>query len=581
VAGTKERVIMIEAGASEVKEEEIYEAILAGQKELLGSIKLIEELKKKIGKTYEAREKKKVLDEEEMKKEAEKDAAFELARKWLEKNVQKILFDKEHYTKGERKLAVAAIKESLEEYLLNEKVHKDLRHKAIKELVEPAIEAEVTRGILEKKQRVDGRKLDEIRLLEASTSILPRNHGSGLFNRGETQVLSVVTLGAPGLEQSLEGIEGVGTKRFMHHYTFPPYSVGEVKFIGSTGRREIGHGALAEKALAGMIPDKETFPYTIRVVSETLGSNGSSSQASVCGSSLALMDAGVPIKKAVAGIAMGLASIPDMSKWEVLTDIQDLEDGKGGMDFKIAGTREGITAIQLDTKTIGLDKDIIKKTLEQGKKARMKILDVMEKEISEPRPELSKYAPRITTLRIHPDKIREVIGTGGKIINAIIAATGVSIDIDDDGLVMICGTDAEKAKEAYEWVNNIVREVEPGEIFTGKVVRMLDFGAFVEILPNRDGMVHVSEMAPYRVGKPSDFLEIGQTVSVKIKEIDDQGRVNLTMKIPENEALWVGEKGKQEGNGFGNGGEHRPRRAFGGGGRGGDRDRGSRPPRRF
>lgn len=585
VAGTKERVIMIEAGASEIKEEEMFEAIMAGQKELQNSIKLIEELMGKIGNQYVAKEtKKKVLDEEEMKKEVEKETALELAKKWLAENVEKILFNKDHYTKGERKLAVTAIKENLEDYLANEKVGKDLRKQAIKELVEKYIEAEVTKGIIERKQRVDGRKLDEIRPLEASTNFLPRNHGSGLFSRGETQVLSVVTLGAPGLEQSLEGIEGVGTKRYMHHYTFPPYSVGEVKPIFSAGRREIGHGALAEKALAGMIPAKEDFPYTIRVVSETLSSNGSSSMASTCGSSLALMDAGVPIKKAVAGIAMGLASVRDMSKWEVLTDLQDLEDGAGGMDFKVAGTRDGITAIQLDTKTIGLDKDIIKKTLEQGKKARLEILDIMDKEISAPREELSKYAPRITTLRIHPDKIREVIGTGGKIINAIIAATGVSIDIDDDGLVMICGTDAEKAKEAYEWVNNIVREVEPGEIFTGKVVRMLDFGAFVEILPNRDGMVHVSEMAPYRVGKPSDFMEIGDTVTVKIKEIDDQGRVNLTMKIPENEALWVGEKGKQEGGGFGAGnGEHRPRRAFGGGGRGGDRggDRGSRPPRRF
>ncbi|MFA6106128.1 MAG: polyribonucleotide nucleotidyltransferase [Patescibacteria group bacterium] len=577
VAGTKERIIMIEAGASEVKEEDMYEAILAGQKELQNAIKLIEELKEKAGKKPASVEpKKKNLDEEEMKLEVEKETAFELAKKWLAENTVAILFDKEHYTKGERKLAVAAIKEKLEEYLAEEKISKDLRAKAVKELVEPAIEAEVTRGILEKKQRVDGRKLDEIRELEASTSILPRNHGSGLFSRGETQVLSVITLGAPGLEQSLEGIEGVGTKRFMHHYTFPPYSVGEVKPIFSAGRREIGHGALAEKALSTMIPPKEEFPYTIRVVSETLSSNGSSSMASTCGSSLALMDAGVPIKKAVAGIAMGLASNPDMSKWEVLTDLQDLEDGKGGMDFKIAGTRDGITAIQLDTKTIGLDAAIIKKTLEQGKKARLEILDIMEKDIKEPRAELSKYAPRITTLKIDPEKIREVIGSGGKIINAIIAATGVSIDIDDDGLVMICGTDAEKAKEAYEWVNNIVREVQPGEIFTGKVVRMLDFGAFVEILPNRDGMVHVSEMAPYRVGKPSDFLSLGDMVSVQIKEIDDQGRVNLTMKIPENEALWVGEKGKQEGNGFGGGDNgHRPRRAFGGG------DRGSRPPRRF
>jgi polyribonucleotide nucleotidyltransferase len=581
VAGTNERVVMLEAGGLEIKEEDILLAIKAGQAELKGALELMEQFKEKAGKISKGDQAANArADEADLKKEEEKNTVFELARNWLKENAGVILFNKEYYTKGERKLAVAAIKDDLDAFLFEKKVVKEFRRLAVGKLVEPAVETLVTEAILKNKKRVDGRDLDEIRDLGAQAGVLPRNHGSGLFNRGETQVLSVVTLGAPGLEQSLEGIEGTGTKRFMHHYTFPPYSVGEVKRLMSAGRREIGHGALAEKALMNMIPVKEEFPYTIRVVSETLGSNGSSSMASVCGSTLALMDAGVPVKKAVAGIAMGLASNDDMSEWEVLTDLQDLEDGKGGMDFKIAGTRDGITAIQLDTKTIGLNETIIKKTLEQGRAARMKILDVMEKEISAPRPDLSKYAPRITTLKIDPEKIREVIGTGGKIINAIIAATGVSIDIDDDGLVMICGTDAEKAKEAYEWVNNIVREVQPGEIFTGKVVRMLDFGAFVEILPNRDGMVHVSEMAPYRVGKPSDFLNIGDTVSVKIKEIDDQGRVNLTMKIPENEALWVGEKGKQESNGFGGGGgEHRPRRAYGGGDRGSDR--GGRPPRRF
>jgi polyribonucleotide nucleotidyltransferase len=376
--------------------------------------------------------------------------------------------------------------------------------------------------------------------------------------------MSIVTLGAPGLVQQLEGLEGTGEKRYMHHYNFPPYSVGEARMMRGAGRREIGHGALAEKALMPMLPEKEAFPYTIRVVSETLGSNGSSSMASTCASSLALMDAGVPIRKAVGGIAMGLASTEDMGKWEVLTDLQDLEDGKGGMDFKITGSRDGITAIQLDTKTNGLTEEIIKKTLTQGRQALNQVLDAMDAAIDKPREDLSPYAPRITSFRINPEKIREVIGTGGKVINEIIAATGVSIDIEDDGLVMVCGVEADKVKEAVNWINDIVREFQPGEIFTGKVVRMLDFGAFIELTPGRDGMAHVSELAPYRIGKPGDFLNLGDVVTVKIKEIDDQGRVNLTLKgLPENEPLWKDQKGKQEG--FSAGNDRGPRREGGNG----------------
>jgi polyribonucleotide nucleotidyltransferase len=328
---------------------------------------------------------------------------------------------------------------------------------------------------------------------------------------------------------------------------------------------------LAEKALEPVLPPKEEFPYTIRVVSETLGSNGSSSMGSTCASTLALMHAGVPIRKAVAGVAIGLASNADMSRWKVLTDIQDLEDGKGGMDFKITGTRDGITAIQLDTKTDGLSEEIISQALKQGFEGRLEILEVMKGAIAEPNKELSPYAPRITSFRINPEKIREVIGTGGKVINGIIAECEVEIDIDDDGLVMVCGTDAEKAAKAVKWIQDIVREFEAGEVFTGKVVRMLEFGAFVELLPGRDGMVHVSELAPYRVGQPSDFLNIGDIVTVKIKEIDDQGRVNLTMKgLRENETLWKDEKGKEQGGGFG-GGRFSDR-----GGRGNGRFNGSR-----
>lgn len=574
VAGTEKKVIMIEAGAKEIHEDEMFEAIKAGQKELQPAIELIKQVKANVA-VIKKEPAKKLVDPEEIEVEKEKEKVFALAKEWLNKNIPVILFDKIHYTKGERKSAVGTIKEGLNQYLFDQGIGKDKRYQAISHLVEEMIEAEVTRAIIKEKKRVDGRRLDEIRSLSAEASILPRIHGSGLFNRGETQVMSIVTLGAPGMEQALEGIEGVGTKRYMHHYNFPPFSVGEARPLRSTGRREIGHGALAEKALMPVLPTKEEFPYTIRVVSETLGSNGSSSMGATCGSSLSLMDAGVPIKKAVAGIAMGLASNGDMSEWEVLTDIQDLEDGQGGMDFKITGTEDGITAIQLDTKTDGLTDEIIEKTLKESKKARLQVLSVMNQAIDKPRPDLSPYAPRITSFHIEPDRIREVIGTGGKVINEIIAATGVSIDIDDDGLVMVCGTDAAKCEEAVAWIKNIVRNFEVGEVFTGKVVRLMDFGAFIQLTPNKDGMVHVSEMAPYRVGKPSDMLNIGDTVTVRIREIDEQGRINLTMKgMPENEPLWKEEKGKS--NGFDNGGG-RPRfdrgNDRGGRGRFGGRDR--------
>lgn len=548
VAGTTERVVMIEAGANEVSETDMLSAILAGQKALAPAIDLIKKLQAEVGVTARVSNSSSAeeIDEDKLK-------ALQLAETWLQTNAKKILFDSVYYTKGERKAAVTAIKEQLDSYLTEQQIEKVYRSAAIKSLVESAVEAEVTRGILEEKRRVDGRALDEIRTLEADVEMLPRNHGSSLFSRGETQVMSIVTLGAPGDEQSLEGLEGESKKRYMHHYNFPPYSVGEAKPNRGPGRREIGHGALAEKALIPLLPSKEEFPYTIRVVSETLGSNGSSSMASTCASSLALFDAGVPIKKAVAGIAMGLASNADMSRWEVLTDLQDLEDGAGGMDFKITGTADGITAIQLDTKTIGLDQAIMHKTLEQAKQARLEILRVMEQALAEPRPELSQYAPRITTITIDPEKIREVIGSGGKVINEIIDACGVSIDIEDSGLVMVCGSEPAGVKKALEWIHNIVRKFEVGEVFSGKVVRLMDFGAFVELVAGRDGMVHVSELAPYRISRPSDFLQIGDIVTVRIKEIDEMGRVNLTMKgLTENETLWREEKGKDTGsaNGF-------------------------------
>ncbi len=545
VAGTAEKVIMIEAGAQEIPEAEMLNAILAGQEALRGSIDLIEQLYQAVG-PIEAKKSKTIrLSAEELQAQERKQQAQKIAEQWLSEHVEPILFDKVYYTKGQRKLAVEAIKDGLDEYLFSQSFDKSLRHWVIGQTVETAVEAAVTNNILQSGRRVDGRALDEIRQLSADVSILPRNHGVGLFSRGETQVMSIVTLGAPSDEQSLEGLEGVSTKSYMHHYNFAPYCTGEAKPIRTAGRREVGHGALAEKALVPVLPSKADFPYTIRVVSETLSSNGSSSMGSTCASSLSLMDAGVPIKRPVAGIAMGLASNPDMSQWKVLTDIQDLEDGQGGMDFKITGTTEGITAIQLDTKTDGLNKDIIETTINQSRQARLQILEVMNKAIAEPRAELSPYAPKIVSFFIDADKIREVIGAGGKIINEIIAACEVTIDIEQTGQVMVCGTNQEKLNQAVKWVQDIARKLEVGEEFTGEVVRLLDFGAFVELLPNRDGMVHASELAPFYVGKPSDMLQEGDTVTVKIKAIDEQGRVNLTMKdLPANQEIWERYKAK-------------------------------------
>ncbi len=578
VAGTSQKTIMIEAVAQEIPEDLMLKAIIAGQEKMQGAIELIKELKQNVEPRQNNSLKEKPTTPAELEAKAHKLELLKIGETWLQENIKKTLFEKKYYTKGERKAAVTEIKDQLNTYLTGQNIDSNERYQVIKKLVEHAIDAEVTSAILNDKRRVDGRALTEIRALSAEVAILPRDHGTALFSRGETQVMSIVTLGAPGMEQSLEGLEGQSKKRYMHHYNFPPYSVGEASPLRGTGRREIGHGALAEKALMPMIPTKEEFPYTVRLVSETLGSNGSSSMASTCASSLALMDAGVPIKKPVVGIAMGLASNKDMSRWEILTDIQDLEDGDGGMDFKITGTNTGLTAIQLDTKTDGLTPEIITKTLSQGRAALNQILEVVAKAIPAPRPELSKYAPRIISFNVDPEKIGAIIGPGGKIINRIIDETGVSIDIEDSGLVMICGTDPEKVNEAVRQVKEIVHVFEAGETLKGKVVRMLDFGAFVSLNASQDGMVHVSELAPYRIEKPGDFLNLGDVVTVKIKEIDDQGRINLTMKgLEENSELWKDEKGKSNGS-FG-GGERRS--SFGGRSNFGGHSGGPARPSRF
>ena len=403
----------------------------------------------------------------------------------------------------------------------------------IKEAVTKLEKACVREMIFKEHKRVDGRAIDEIRPLSCEVGVLPRTHGSALFTRGQTQVLSVATLGMISEEQTLDGIDTEESKRYMHHYNFPSYSVGEARPSRGPGRREIGHGALAEKALVPVIPSKEEFPYAIRVVSEVLSSNGSTSQASICGSTLALMDAGVPIKRPVAGISTGLVTNPDNDEeYVMLTDIQGVEDFFGDMDFKVGGTKKGITAIQVDIKCDGLTYDIIKEAFERTEKARNYILDnIMLPVISEPRKEVSKYAPRIVTTTINPDKIKDVIGPGGKMINKIIDETGVKIDIEEDGQVFIYSTDNEKAEQALEMVEDIAREIEVGGIYYGEVVRIMNFGAFVDLgCGGKEGLLHISQISKDRIKHVEDVLHVGDKVTVKVIDIDEQGRINLSMK---------------------------------------------------
>lgn len=532
-AGTPERVVMVEADAAEATEDTMLEAFWFGMKHLAEPMRLMEEVRAEVGKV-----KRDVLTPktEEEKAKAEHRAQVEaIARPKIAALTRELLFSVPQASKVQRAEQKHAIKKQTEAFLKEQGMEEsDVKYGA--SFVGIVVEQEVSRTILEEGKRVDGRALTQVRALSSEVGILPRVHGSGHFNRGETQVLSVVTLGAPGDAQTLDGMSNVGTKRYLHHYNFPPFAVGEVKPMRGPGRREIGHGALAEKAIVPVLPSKEDFPYTIRVVSEVLTSNGSSSMGSTCGSSLALMDAGVPIKAPVAGVAMGLATDEKTGKYVVITDLQDLEDGAGGMDFKIAGTRTGITAIQMDTKTHGLTREMVEKTVRQARAGRLEILDVMQGAIAEPRPDLSPYAPRIITLRIDPERIGDVIGPGGKMINEIIATTGVTtIDIEDDGLVMITSMGGEPAQKAEAWIRGLTRKVVIGEVYTGKVSRLMDFGAFVEILPKKDGLVHISELAPWRVNAVRDIVKIGDIVQVRVKEIDEMGRINLTMKqVPGN-----------------------------------------------
>jgi polyribonucleotide nucleotidyltransferase len=526
VAGRNGKTLMLEAGVFEISEEDAANGIAWAHEQMNPVIELIERVRSahgapKVGLTT-------TLTDDERAAMAHKNAIEEQALAFLHTR-KSTLFAQPLKTKADRKAAVANLKQELEDHLKSLDVPKDDRKHAFV-VMDAFVDAEVTRMILDDSRRADGRALDEIRDLGCLVNVMPRTHGSGLFQRGSTQVLSSVTLGSPGMEQTLDTMEFQTTKRFFHHYNFPSYSVSETKPNRGPGRREIGHGALAERAVLPVLPNKEAFPYTIRIVSEVLGSNGSSSMGATCGSTLALMDAGVPITAPVAGIAMGVASDEATGRFRVITDLQDLEDGNGGMDFKVAGTRKGITAIQMDTKTHGIPMETVVETFTMAKRARMQILDAMEAVLPASRPELSVWAPRIESFRINPDKIRDVIGPGGKMINEIIAQTKVEIDIEDDGLVMITAVNPDSMKKAVDWVKQLTREVQVGEVFTGPVTRIMDFGAFVEILPKQEGLVHISELASERVASVTDIAKVGDMMTVKVYEIDSMGRLNLSRK---------------------------------------------------
>jgi len=504
---------MIEGGANEIDEKIILEAFEFAKPHLKKLLDFQKEIFQKIGKNKIALP----LSTPNPKLEKE-------IRDFLGDKVERAIFQTE---KTERIDEMETLKEKLINFI-KEKYNDIGTIKYTQSFFEEEIDRLVHQNAIEREKRPDGRKLDEMRKIYCEASVLPRTHGSGLFCRGQTKALSILTLGAPGDQQLLEGMEIVTKKRFMHHYNFPPYSTGEIKPMRGPGRRDIGHGMLAEKALLPLIPPFEDFPYTIRVVSEILSSNGSTSMASVSSSSLALMDAGVPIRVPAAGIALGLMS--DEKEYKILTDIQGPEDHHGDMDFKVAGTEKGITAIQMDVKIMGINEKILKESLDRGKKARLQILDEMKKVLNKPRPELSPFAPRILTIQISPEKIREVIGPGGRVIHEIMDECKVSIDIEDSGKIFITAEKDETAEKAVDWIKNITREVKVGEIFQGKVKRILDFGAFVEILPGQEGLVHISQLASYRVNKVEDIVKIGQIIPVKVISIDEQGRINLSLK---------------------------------------------------
>lgn len=511
VAGTKDAVLMVEAGAQEVSEEKMLDAIAYGHEQIQRIVAYIEGIVAKVGKpkreialfTVDANLEREIREYATAKLQDAVMTADKQEREERLDTVQKETID--HFT---------------ELYPEREKQIDSVLHIMLKELVR--------KSILEAGIRPDGRKAAEIRPIDCQVGKLARTHGSGLFTRGQTQVLSVVTLGPLGDVQILDGLGNEEFKRYMHHYNFPPYSVGETRPMRGPGRREIGHGALAERALLPMIPPEAEFPYAIRIVSEVLESNGSTSMGSVCGSTLALMDAGIPIKAPVAGVAMGL--VKEGERVAVLTDIQGIEDALGDMDFKVAGTAQGITALQMDIKIAGVSKDILRQALAQAKEGRLFILRKMLDVLSAPRPDLSPYAPRIITLEIDPEKISDVIGPGGKVIKRIIAETNVKIDVEDDGRIFIAAINPADGEKAVRWIERLTQDVEVGKVYTGRVTRLMNFGAFVEVLPGKEGLVHISQLAEERVGKVEDVVAVGDEITVKVTEIDRQGRVNLSRK---------------------------------------------------
>lgn len=524
VAGTKDAINMVEAGADEVPEEIMLEAIMFGHEEIKRLIAFQEEIVAAVGK--EKSEIKLFEIDEELNEKVKA-----LAEEDLLKAIQV-------HEKHAREDAINEVKNAVVAKFEDEE-HDEDTIKQVKQILSKLVKNEVRRLITEEKVRPDGRGVDQIRPLSSEVGLLPRTHGSGLFTRGQTQALSVCTLGALGDVQILDGLGVEESKRFMHHYNFPQFSVGETGPMRGPGRREIGHGALGERALEPVIPSEKDFPYTVRLVSEVLESNGSTSQASICASTLAMMDAGVPIKAPVAGIAMGL--VKSGEHYTVLTDIQGMEDALGDMDFKVAGAEKGVTALQMDIKIEGLSREILEEALQQAKKGRMEILNSMLATLSESRKELSRYAPKILTMTINPDKIRDVIGPSGKQINKIIEETGVKIDIEQDGTIFISSTDESGNQKAKKIIEDLVREVEVGQLYLGKVKRIEKFGAFVEIFSGKDGLVHISELALERVGKVEDVVKIGDEILVKVTEIDKQGRVNLSRK-----AVLREEKEKEE-----------------------------------
>jgi polyribonucleotide nucleotidyltransferase len=517
IAGSKEKINMIEAGMKEVPEEDVAAAFAFGHEAIKKIATLIEDIAKEVGKPKA----------QPTLLQGTPEFEDEVKELFLKENLDEILYDKNKKVIEDK---IKTVKEKINIYIKEKYPEEAEKLKEIAEQVfEETSDEIVHKNILQKEQRPDGRKLNEVRHIDCRVGLLPRTHGSALFTRGETQALTITTLGSPGDEQVIDTMEVDMKKRYIHHYNFPPFSVGEVRPMRGPGRREIGHGALAEKALVPVLPSKDDFPYTTLLVSEILESNGSSSMASTCGSTLSLMDAGVPIKRPVSGIAMGII-VGKSNEFKVLTDIQGLEDHYGDMDFKAAGTEKGITALQMDVKVDGITVDMLEAVLKQSKVNRAEILAIMLATIPAPRENMSQYAPRIITMHINPAKIRNVIGTGGKIINEIIDETGVQIDIEDDGSVFITSVDEASALKAQQWIDNLTHEVKKGEHFNAKITRIMNFGAFAEILPGQEGLIHISELADHRVEKVEDIVKVGDIVPVKVKEIDDQGRINLSVK---------------------------------------------------